>query len=1340
MIPEEIVDKILQNADIVKVVGDYVTLRKAGVNYKGCCPFHEERTASFVVSPSKGIYKCFGCGKGGNAIGFLMEHEQMSFREAVKQLADEQHITLPEEPRTDEQNQRDKRIEEMRICLDFAADFYRSRLADKVAAAYLAKRKISDATLTRYGAGYAPEGFHALLDEAKRRGYDTETLLAAGLLTRKEDGRTFDRFVGRIVFPFRSLSGKMTGFTGRSIQEGSDCKYLNTADTELFHKGETLFGLFQARQEISRQNCCYLVEGQFDVLAMADMGVENVVCGSGTALTKEQVKLIRKFTRNVTAIYDGDAAGMKASLRNIKLMLSEGMSVRAIALPEGEDPDSYAHRLGSEKLKKFLQAKAQDVVSFVYKANAAGIEEDPIRKNEVLRLVASLVAVVPDGLQRNAYIASLAERFKADGELLKQLVSELMGEAKPAKSLPTPEPGFTGMAEAEELVKKGDEQLILTWETPRFAEAWGARPMVLVTGRPDLPAVQELRRLSPSVNCQDEMAVGEDMVEPDSVAFLRWLSRQGFTITVSRFRREFVKDKTEEEGTKEVVMETKLGFFEWYVSLYAPYAMAQESVKKVAIERCAELISYADATTRAFQITAYARRLGITKTAFEAVLKPFLDARKTESRFNNDALQVEGVSFSFDPNHLPDYVDNDPELKRLWEAHQFFPLIDKKGRKVAYIFSNGRKTFMRVGNFYIEPLLHVYDKESAANKRIVELTQAGCPYPVFMEWVSADMLTLQTFKKRLWEEGDINFSNGTQNHLDLIMDSWAGKFKKCYELRMFGYYDEGFFAFSNAIVHEVEGKQQVDYVSDLGLVEHAGQYYYIPAFSKIYASARRDSDRYYLDRFIKYREAQADRRIDFARWADLMNRVYHLNDNGKWAVIYALMCAFRSDLFNVRRTFTALFFIGPTGSGKSQLGYSIRSLSMPPDAPTFNLNSGTPAALFSWLERYRNIPVMLEEYNDTQINPVIFQALKSAVYDGEGKQKRRDAVSKELDSSQVNAALLIMGQESPQQDDNSLANRCIICEVPKRDDRTEEEETLFNTLKGHEEAGLHNVLLEILSIRKAVVTHYERYYKEAFRQLKNGVRVYVRNTDGLSRILETVSMFVAVCQLVEEQTSLKLPFTAAEFFNLAMDKVIKQVESISSTNKMFNFFNTISYLISTRQLLYGRDYKIDQPGRLTVKRKAKETEQLTLNPTDMQVLYLNMSNIFPLYQRELRSEAFSLQSINSYFDSHEAFIGRVRSTRYRWQEVREVPRGDLITGPDGEPTSDNTLKRIVVNNETNTSAVCFNYDLLADLLDVDFKPKEVATDPLPSDPDKEPSAAERAIDPLAGDTQRDFDF
>lgn len=1307
MIPKSVIENIIDTAGIVDVISDYVKLRKAGVNYKGVCPFHGDKDASMVVSPSKNIWKCFGCGKGGNVIGFVMEHEGLSFFEAAKLIASKYNITVPEKELTDDEKKKAKEREALCICLQFAQEAFVGKLTEKIASDYLSARDIKPDILARYGAGYAPDTFTWLTELSGQKGYEPSTMEQAGLITRKDKGKVFDRFVGRITFPFYSLSGQVTGFTGRTLKSDDRCKYLNSPETHLFHKGQTLFGIYQARPEISKLDKCYLVEGQFDVLSFVQQGYPNTVCGSGTALTQDQVRMIKKFTRNVTVVYDGDAAGMKASVRNMDILLAEGMNVRAVLLPDQEDPDSFARKMGTEKLAKFMKRNETDFISFVYKAFESEME-DPIRKTEVLRIIAQSISVVPDKLQRQAYITSLADKFKADGEQITILVAELISTIKKDVPKQSEQPGFTGLDDAAALIQGERKQITITWSIERFTENWGEYPTVLATGVPGVTDIQELRRVSSVVRCRDRFKIDADtMQEPAELTFLRSLYYTGFTVSVSLYssRQESFVDDEGKERRKMVELEKEISFNEYYINLYSAFKDAFENQKKIALERCAELISHADSTTRAFQSTDYARMLGVTKTALDHVLKPYLDVRKSEARFNSDALQVDGTSLIFDPSRLPEYVEKDPEINRLWKAYQFFPYLDNSGRKVAYIFANGKKSYMRIGNFYIEPLLHVYDKESQANKRIVQLTQASYPYPVFMEWISSEMITLQTFRKRLWEEGDINFSNGNQNHLDLIMDSWAGKFKKCFELRMFGWYDEGFFAFSNAIVHEVEGKLTLQYVSDLGLVEHNKQYYYIPAFSKIYASERRDSDRYFLDRFIKFREPKT-KKIDFKGWASLMNEVYKLNNNGKWAVIYSIMAAFRSDIYNVRRTFTALFFIGPTGSGKSQVGYSIRALSMPPDAPTFNLNSGTPAALFSWLERYRNIPIMLEEYNDRDINPVIFQALKSAVYDGEGKQKRKDAVSKEIDSSQVNAALIIMGQESPQQDDNSLANRCIICDVPKKDDRTEHEEDVYNELKEYQENGLHNVLLEILAIRKTLLDDYVKVYGEVFKELKDNVRVLVTNTDGLSRILETVSMFLAVCRIVEESTPLQLPFTYKDFFDIAVEKVAKQVESISTSNKMYNFFSNLNYLIDTGSIIPGRDYKIEVPGRLTLKTKGKDTELLVLDPPEMRVLYLNMTNIYPMYSSLAKSDALSMQSLNTYFESNEAYIGRIRSTRFRWQEVKEVPKGDISTTPEGETIVDNTMKRIMSNKESNTSAVVFDYDRLRGLLDIDFEREE----------------------------------
>lgn len=1302
-IAKDIIENVLSSADIVEIVGEYVSLKKAGANYKGVCPLHADRDASLVVSPAKRRWKCFGCGAGGNAIGFVMDHEHISFPEAAKIVAEKYNITIPERELTDEERSVAKEKDALRICLEFAQEEFVSRLTLPEAAEYLKTRNISPEILAQYGAGFSPRQFTWLHDLSKNKGYDPTLMQRAGLINCREDKKIFDRFINRITFPFYSISGQIIGFTGRAIEKESDCKYLNSPDTELFQKGKVLFGIYQAKRDIAAQDKCYLVEGQFDVLSFVQSGLANTVCGSGTAFTQEQARLIKKLSRNVTLVYDGDPAGVKASIRNIDILLAEGMNVRAVLLPEGEDPDSFARKMGAEKLQKYLKKKEIDFISFVYQIHESEVE-DPIRKTEILRHIAESIAVVPDKLQQQAYITALAKKFKADGELLSSLVRECNQSKKVEAPVPD-KPGFTGLEDAVAFLIENTKEITLTWSVSRFMEEWGEKPTVLVTGIPDVSDVQELRRVSPYIRCRDRFEINDDLEEPDEIAFLANLSKTGFNISMSRYEKrmqEVVDEKTGETKNKRVDKEYTIGFNEFYFQLYARFSDASERDKKEAVERCAELLSYADSTTRTLQVASLARSLGTTKTAFEQVLKPFLEQRRSEARFNSDAMQIDGETLWLDSSKLPTYVEEDEEINRMYKAFGFFPLVDSKGRKVAYVFKSEKKSFLRVGNFYIEPLLHVYDKESQANKRIVQLTQANLPYPIYMEWVSKDMITLSSFRTRLWEEGDINFSNGTQQILDQITDSWAGKFRKCYELHTYGWYDEGFYAFSNAIVHEENGEQKVQMVDDIGIVTHAQKNYYLPAFSNIYASERRDNDKFYMDRFIKYREPKNP--IGFKEWASLMDEVYKLNNNGKWAILFTFMSAFRSDIYEVDRIFTALFFIGPTGSGKSQIGYSIRSIFMPPEAPSFNLNSGTPAALFTLMERYRNMVLMLEEYNDLLIADVVFQTLKSAVYDGEGKQKRKDATSKEIDSSQVNAALVIMGQESPQRDDNSLSNRCIICDVPKRDDRTAREEEVFLELKRYQDAGLHNILLEMLKYRKVVRNKYMKLQREAFKELKDGVRVAVTNTDGLSRILNTVSMFLGICRLIEEETPLELPFTYQEFLEVAKEKVIKQVESISTSNRMYTFFNSINYLIDTGQIKEGRDFKIEQPGKMTLQKKGRETYLYNLDPVDMRVLHLNLTNICPQYNKQAGKEALSLQSLNSYLESNEAFIGRTRSTRFRWKEVVEVPRGEPTgTVEGGDVIVDNTMKRIMEERESNTSSVVLNYDKLKELLSIDFE-------------------------------------
>lgn len=1305
MIPQEIIDRILHTSDIVEVISDYINLRKAGANYKCICPFHEDSDASLVVSPAKNIWKCFGCGKGGSVINFLIEHESISFPEAVKLLGDRYQITVPQKEINEKERAVLKQREALFISLDFAQEHFRSQILYKDAVDYLSTREIPEDILKNYGVGFAQKvpALNHLYTEAKKKGYSKEVLIASGQVNEKEPGKVYDRFINRITFPFYNLSGKIIGFTGRSIDKQSDVKYLNSPDTELFSKSEILFGLYQARQHIVTQDKCYLVEGQFDVLSFVTAGIPNTVCGSGTSFTQSQAKLLRKFTDNITVIYDGDAAGIKASLRNIDILLSSGINVRAAMLPLGEDPDSFARKMGNKKLKKWLKSNELDFISFICKMHEQEMA-DPIEKTRLTEMAAKSIAYVPSQLHRNNYINNLAVRFGADAALLQNIVKKeisLQVSHKPKADKPSQEPesGIIGLDEAREFLGQDKKELTVTFNQDIYAEDWGAAPTVFVAGQPDNNDIQQLRSVAYVIRCRDEFFITEDLEESSGLQFLKRLSQSGFTVIISMFRNRF--EENPDGKRKKIEKEEKYGFTEYYIQLYAPFRNETEYIQQVVIERCAELISYAPPTTRTLKMKDYASILGIAKTALEDVVKQFIDVRQSEVKFRNDVGDDDTDYMLQSYSTVPDYVDEDSDLSRMYRQFGFFPLIDKEKRKVAYMFHR-KGAFQRVGNFYIEPLLHIQAKNSEENKRIVELTQRRIPYPLYIEWISRDMITYQSFRQRLWEEGDINFSNGNQDTLNSIVESWEGKFRKCTELRMYGYYDEGFFAFSNAIYHEVNSQHEITHIDELGIVTHNEQNYYIPAFSKIYANERRDSDKYYLDRFMMYRPQK--NKASFSDWAALMNEVYKFNHNGKWAILYAFMCMFRSDIFAVDRIFTALFFIGPTGSGKSEIAYSIRSLFMSREAPVFDLNSGTAAALFTLLEKYRNIPIMLEEYNDQQIDDVKFQGLKSAVYAGEGKQKRKDASTKEIDSSEVNAPLIILGQESPQRDDNSLSNRCIICDVPKKDDRTEHEDNIFKKLKDMEKEGLHDILIELLKYRGIVREKYPRIQREVYKELKAHVQASITNTDGLSRILNTSSMFLAVCKIIETHTTLELPFTYEEFFEITTEKVLRQVESISTSNRLHGFFSSINYLIDKGTVREGRDFKIEQPGKITLQKQGRETVLKALDPSDMRLLHLNIENIHHEYLKAVQpKEALSKQSLMSYLQSHEAYVGRTRSTRFHWKEVVEVPRTAPFKSADGELIEpNNDMKRIMQDKQSITTSVVLNYDILQELLNVDY--------------------------------------
>ena len=429
MIPYETVEKILDTARIEDVVGDFVTLKKRGANYTACCPFHNEKTPSFYVSPAKGIYKCFGCGKSGTAVGFVMEHESLSYVEALKYLARKYHIEVVEKEESAEEIAQKQHNESLLLVSEYAGKFFRDSLQTQEGQAvgyqYFRSRGLEDETIRKYGLGWSPSDRQSLTAAARGAGYKEEFLVETGLCIKYEDGRLVDRFFDRVMFPIHSVSGRIIGFGGRTLKtDKSIAKYVNSPSTEIYDKSRSLYGIYFAKNEMSRQDKCILVEGYLDVLSMHQLGITNVVASSGTSLTVEQIRLIRKFTSNVTIIYDGDSAGIKAALRGIGLVLKEGLNVKVVLLPEGQDPDDFARRHTLEEVQDYIAGNEQDFISFKTDLLLGEAGGDPLKKASLINDIADTIALIPDAVIRAVYVRTSAQKFELDEQVLSDRVNK----------------------------------------------------------------------------------------------------------------------------------------------------------------------------------------------------------------------------------------------------------------------------------------------------------------------------------------------------------------------------------------------------------------------------------------------------------------------------------------------------------------------------------------------------------------------------------------------------------------------------------------------------------------------------------------------------------------------------------------------------------------------------------------------------------------------------------------------------------------------------------------------------------------------------------------------------
>ena len=1318
-IPAQVLERI-QAIPIAEVVGEDVTLRRAGANLKGLCPFHDDRTPSFMVSPAKNICKCFACGEGGNVISYYMKKNGMTFVEAVRALGKSHGIEVPEVEMTDEQRAAQQRVESARVAITAAYGLYREELLHQPEAMkYLTDRGITMQTSETFGLG-ASMDYSGLTKALRAQGYSEEAIVDAGLAYRTDHGELRDVFWKRLLFPFLDRRGQVVGFTGRDIEGKSPQKYKNTAETCLFTKGRVLYGLWQARKAIAKEDLVYIVEGQFDVLQLYQAGVQNVIAGSGTAFTEEQRRLLHGFTANVVFIYDGDAAGLHAAEKNLPGMVASGFNVKCVRLPEGKDPDDMAKAHGV-KIGGWLKKRTQGYVQFLTELLFTE-EQGAHERLEAVKRVVAIVAQEPEEVVRRQLLGEVtvaANKIQPAGDAAGMAategeptpdgtvaaepydlasVEELAREAKVPAPSQKGDAGFYGREFIEDFIDRDDPVLHLTEKPEQWQRKAGdGEPWLLVQGVPGVDAMQELQKMAEHV----VVHVGgrTDMVGRKEAGLTRVMSRL--------FERGFIVDiYGGQDGD--------VSFPHWYVQMYGQLIEREApttDVKTEYIQRCAEVMSRVKEAVLAVMQQQWAELLGLKGKQMADVLRPYLAERKSEKKLRRERSAFDGL-MAVGGDEIPAYVRESPEYSQMLDLYGFYPLVRKDGTPVCYMFRTEGGSYRRVADFYMEPLVHVWSQSREENKRIVRINRLPGGPSIYVEWPSTVFSKLSTLREQLINEGAFNFLGGTAADYDRVWTAMSYGFQTCTRLKVFGQQPEGYFCFANGIFHQTEAGWQFDATDELGLMRHGEDVLYSPAFSKVNAGLRKDDSRdYEQDRWLAYTDVPESKRLTFGEWARLMDEVYALNDNGKWAVLYAILCAFRSDIWPIGRIFTALFFVGPTMSGKTQVAVSIRSLFIKPDAPSFNLNSGSDAAFFSVLERFRDVPQVMEEYNDEMISDVKFQGLKQVIYDGEGKQKRKAATTNDIDSSKVNAPIVLLGQESPQKDDNALSNRVILCEVPKSEAvNTEAAKRIFEQLKEAEKAGLSYLLLEVLKLRPLVQRHFADTLRTCKRELQQRVEATSARSGEQARLIETVSLFLAMCRLLEERAPhLPLPFTYEAFLRLAADKVRRQIEMLVQTDKLATFFATMDYLIDQGRIVEGRDFKIETPHRLSLKGQAERTLD------GERVIFLYLPNIHKMYAATSAGgeRPLTMQTLQVNLRSHASFMGMVGSTRFRWTETVERPiqAETSEVAPGIIRPANPIVQRVKEQREKNTSAYVLNYDVLRQLTGVDFERKPIEDAP-----------------------------
>ncbi len=1198
MIQVSTINHLKSIVKIEDVVGDFINLRRKGTAHLGLCPFHNEKTPSFSVSPAKGIYKCFSCGESGNAFSFVMKHEAMNYPEAVKWIAKKYNVPVAESESSDDAARRTHK-ESLAIVTEFAQKVFLHSFDKSAAHQYMSIERGFNAEILRdFNIGYAKDDWQFLSVAALKRAYKAELLTESGLSgTKKTDGSLYDRFRNRVMFPYFDLSGKVIGFTSRILTaDKSEAKYINSSNTELFDKSKILFGLFQAKKAIVAYDECFLVEGNTDVMRFHQLGIANTVATSGTALSTMQVKLIQRFTYHVILLFDADNAGKNAAMKSIDKFLSEDFVVNVCILPEGEDPDSFGKSRTKDEVLNYILENKVDFFEFQAKTllNGSVSAKDIVK---VAETIATSISFIDNEAERIILRKKLSQKFGIEEKLLDKKTAKLSEEKECVI-------GFFAWEEAKEAIKeKNVANLVFSNDFVIEKHFNNELNTVGFTENTAYSYFNELHKLTKNISVSESLGQF-DLIDTNGETKLLKLFKQlisvGFNLEITYFNE--IDDKEDTTSFIDFYFELQIGSIKG----------SNDKSKKSAIEKSAEIISFLSETERMLKINHVVSRFKsngyvINQGDFKKIVSDYL---KENQRSDNKEVTI----YANNPHGLTKEQLESLDKYGLFEKDNQLFFEEKSGGSVPY------------SNYIIRPLFHI--ESINETRKLFEIIN----FKNEKQIIEVDIESMVKIDKwQIFCESKGNFLFwGDKTKFTRLKQRLYADTKFCKNIENLGWQKQGFWAWANGIVYE----RQFVPVDSYGTVTVLNTNYYIPAFSELY---KHDRTVFKAER--KFVRKPQD--ISFFQWSEKFISVY--GENSKLSTCALLTSVFSDYIFSITGNLPLVNFFGVKGTGKTEHAKSLLNF-FGDEQNLLNIHKGTEYAAAVHMENFKNAFALIDEYkNSLDINKLEY--LKS-IYNRDGRVRGSIKAGIKTETTQVNSMALLCGQEMPTAD-VALFSRLVFLPY-YNPEYSQTQKNKFNELKAIEKKGLTHLVEELLGFRSLIEKEYEQTFYDVEKDLSEQVSSSV---DG--RLIKNYAILIATFKILESRVS--VAFKYEDVFQLSLNRIREQYTIMNSSNEVSAFWESLVSLAERGIIRHGDNYRIiDEIFITLLVKNGASTEEKRFDFSgykngSKQILYLKMSTIYNYYAElcaKTRQEIMPKRSLEYYIEHSKTFLGRSKSTRF----------------------------------------------------------------------------------------------